>query len=190
MTAPTWRADAAKAAADPALAVRTARAAVAARVQLRRCQEVGPRARVFGRCSVDNRGTVTIGERFYVTATPVPVGLLTYPGGRIEIGDTVFLNFGCWLSAHRLVRIGDHCLFGPHVLVLDCHGHTPQDHDVLDEPRPVVVEERVWVGARVTVLPGVTIGAGSTIAAGSVVTHDVPAGVVAGGVPARVLRTL
>jgi len=55
---------------------------------------------------------------------------------------------------------------------------------------PVVVEDDVWLGLGVVVLKGVTIGQGSVIAAGSVVTRSVPAGVVVGGVPARVLREI
>jgi acetyltransferase-like isoleucine patch superfamily enzyme len=55
---------------------------------------------------------------------------------------------------------------------------------------PVVLEQGVWLGARVTVLKGVTIGRSSVVAAGSVVTRDIPPGVLAGGMPAKVLRKL
>jgi tetrahydrodipicolinate N-succinyltransferase len=53
---------------------------------------------------------------------------------------------------------------------------------------PVIVEDEAWIGAHVTVLPGVRIGKGAVIGAGAVVTRDVPAGVVAHGVPARVMH--
>lgn len=56
------------------------------------------------------------------------------------------------------------------------------------EVRPVVIEDDVWIGARVTLLPGVHIGRGSVIGAGSVVTKDVPAYSIVGGNPARVLK--
>jgi galactoside O-acetyltransferase len=55
---------------------------------------------------------------------------------------------------------------------------------------PVIIEHDVWLGANVMVLKGVTIGAGSTIAANSVVTKSIPSGVVAGGIPARVLKRI
>lgn len=51
-----------------------------------------------------------------------------------------------------------------------------------------MLEENVWVGAQATILQGVTIGRNAVVAAGAVVTHDVPAGTVVGGVPARVIR--
>jgi maltose O-acetyltransferase len=55
---------------------------------------------------------------------------------------------------------------------------------------PVTIGDGAWIGARATILPGVTIGGGAVVAAGSVVTRDLPANVLAGGVPARVIREL
>jgi maltose O-acetyltransferase len=183
-------ADAVRAARAPRWALRCARANLSARLRLRRCQQLGRRARLYGACRVDNGGEIRIGTHFLMTSALVCGELATGRGGRIEIGDHVFMNQGCWISAHRLVRIGDRCQLGPYTLVMDCDSHTPEDHYSRGEARPVVIEDRVWIGARVTVLKGVTIGAGSTIAAGSVVTRDVPSCVVAAGVPARVVRAL
>jgi acetyltransferase-like isoleucine patch superfamily enzyme len=55
---------------------------------------------------------------------------------------------------------------------------------------PIVIGKKVWIGAQVTILPGVTIGDNSIIAAGAVVTKDLPANSLAGGVPAKILKTI
>jgi acetyltransferase-like isoleucine patch superfamily enzyme len=57
-------------------------------------------------------------------------------------------------------------------------------------PAAVRIGGGVWIGARATILPGVNVGPGTVVAAGAVVAHDVPANVLVGGVPARVLRSL
>src|SRR5438105_2871282 len=119
--------------------------------------------------------------------------LSTHAEGRLLLGDRVFLNYGSSISAHSLVRVGDDCKIGQYSTVMDCDWHeleTPTHDGGHGQPRPVVLEAGVWLGVRVTVLKGVTIGRGSVIGAGSVVASDIPEGVVAAGVPARVLRAL
>lgn len=123
-----------------------------------------------------------------------PVKLLAdRPGARIEIGDDTRIHGSC-IHAYRSVRIGRRCLIAANVQIFDGSGHDL----ALDDParriqtggdaRPVAIEDDVWLGTGCIVMPGVTIGRGSVIAAGSVVARDVPPGVLAGGVPARVLR--
>jgi maltose O-acetyltransferase len=178
---------------DPAGTLRTALAVARARLALRGCARVAFGARLHGRCRVSGRAGIHVGERLLMLGGTAPCELTTHDGGRLELGDRVFLNYGASISAHTLVRIGDDCKIGQHAIILDCDYHE-LDHPTHDgghgPARPVVLEDGVWLGARVTVLKGVTIGRSSVIAAGSVVTRDVPAGVLAGGVPARVLRPL
>ena len=116
-------------------------------------------------------------------------GINTYfAGGRFSMVnfDSVFLDTSP-------IHIGEDVMIGPRC-VLACPGHPVHPVQRRNEPitlsKPIVVGDGVWLGAGVTVLGGVTIGAGSVIAAGAVVTHDIPAGVVAGGVPCRVLRSI
>ena len=77
-----------------------------ASVALRGCDEVGPGARVSGRMRVENRGSMSLGPGLMVISTFLPVELLTEPGGRIETGEHVWINFGSIISARSLVKIG------------------------------------------------------------------------------------
>jgi maltose O-acetyltransferase len=111
--------------------------------------------------------------------------------GGISIGAGAFINtdvrFG---GADAGIAIGRNAQVGPRV------SFETAGHGLVHEPgrgrghtgRPIVVSEEVWIGAGAIILQGVTIGRGAVIAAGAVVTEDIPPGVVAGGVPARVLR--
>lgn len=111
-------------------------------------------------------------------------------GKNITIGDQVFINAGCKFQDQGGIFIDDGALIG-HGVVL-----ATLNHDLLPEkrqqlhPGPIHIGKGVWIGANATVTAGVTIGDHAVIAAGAVVTRDVPAGVIAGGVPARVIKSL
>jgi acetyltransferase-like isoleucine patch superfamily enzyme len=105
-------------------------------------------------------------------------------GGRIEIGNGTYLNRNTLVHASKLVRIGRTCKISWDVVIMDSDMHSIPGKE---SDKPVIIEDDAWIGCRVIILKGVHIGRGAVIAAGSVVTKDVPAGVVAGGVPARVL---
>ncbi|WP_073422311.1 sugar O-acetyltransferase [Geodermatophilus nigrescens] len=113
-------------------------------------------------------------------------------GTSIRIGARCFANFGLVALDVAAITIGDDVQIGPNVQLL-----TPT-HPVEPGPRrekweaaePITIGDNVWLGGGVVVLPGVTIGADTVVGAGSVVTRDLPAGVVAVGNPARVVRTL
>lgn len=178
---------------DPVETARIAVSTARARLALRRCGQVGYGPRLYGRCLVSGGSRIHVGERLLMIGVQAPCELHTHEEGRLEIGDRVFINYGASLSAHTLVRIGDDCKIGQQAIILDCDYHElddPLHYGGHGETRPVVLERGVWLGARVTVLKGVTIGRSSVIAAGSVVTRDIPPGVLAGGMPAKVLREL
>ena len=125
---------------------------------------------------------------------PVGEGFCLFPpfytdyGQNITIGKHVFLNSSCHFQDQGGITIGDGSLIG-HNVVLATLNHR-EDPARRDEtvPAPIVIGQRVWIGANATVAPGVTIGDGAIVAAGAVVTRDVPPNTVVGGVPARVLR--
>lgn len=113
-------------------------------------------------------------------------------GANITLGDGVFINYDCVFLDVAPITIGDRVLIAPQAGLYTA-GH-PLDPAVratgLEFGRPITLEDDVWLGGHVTVCPGVTVGRGSVIAAGSVVTRDIPAGVVAAGIPCQVLRPL
>jgi maltose O-acetyltransferase len=137
---------------------------------------------------VSNHGRLTIGERVRLVSTVARLELVVLPGGHLEIGDNVFINYGSSLVASRHVKIGNDCLIGTHVMVMDCDFHRVEDKAWDTTGVPVVIEDRVWLGNRSMVLKGVTVGHDAVVAAGSVVTRDVPPRTVVAGVPARVVR--
>jgi maltose O-acetyltransferase len=113
-------------------------------------------------------------------------------GYQTHIGARTFVNFGLVALDVARITIGDDVQIGPRVQLL-----TPT-HPLESEPRrakweaakPIAIGDNAWLGGGVIVCPGVTIGADTVVAAGAVVTADLPAGVLAAGIPARIVREL
>jgi len=120
------------------------------------------------------------------------IDLVCEAGALLEIEASVFINVGCTIGVTQHVRIGAGSQLGPQCMLMDnaFHHADPARRHVRPESRPIVLEPNVWLGARTIVLPGVTIGQDAVVGAGSVVNRDVPAGCLAAGVPAKVLRSL
>jgi acetyltransferase-like isoleucine patch superfamily enzyme len=159
-----------------------------ARYYLRSAQSLGKRVRLFGHPHVSNEGFMTIGERVQLYSHIAKLELVTLPGGKLEIGNGVYVNYGSSLVAANHVQIGDDCLIGAHVTVIDTDFHRPEDKTPDTSGMPIILEERVWLANRSIVLKGVHIGHDSVVAAGSVVTQDVEPRTVVAGVPAKVVR--
>ncbi len=166
-----------------------ARSLVVARSRLRRCTSVGRYTQVQGRVRIFNQGTINIGSHVRIQSIMVAVEFAAMRGAVLEIGDNTFVNYGVSISSHQLVRVGKHCLLGTYVNIMDNTWHDILDRERLPPSHPVVLEDNVWLGNRVIVLPGVTIGHDAVIGAGAVVAKDIPPRSVAVGVPARVVRT-
>ncbi len=167
-------------------------AVLRARWYLRRATKLGQRVRLWGRPSVRNYGTLLVGDRVQLVSTLAPIELVAGENGTLALGEGVYINYGCSISAQQLVRIGAFSNIGPHVTMMDNDFHRlePERRQERPESQPIMLEENVWVGARAIILRGVTIGAGSVVAAGSVVTRDVPPRMLVGGVPAKILKSL
>ena len=156
---------------------------------LRHCTRVGKRARTRGMPFIENLGRIEIGDDFNFVSLFVRSHLVTGHSGVLEIGNSVNINFGAAISAHELVKIGDRVRMGPYAIVMDSDYHAARDRG--ERPTaPIIIEDDVWLAGRVSVLRGSHIGRGSVITAGSVVSGEIPAGVIAGGVPARVIRRI
>jgi FkbH-like protein len=181
--------------ADLPLGMRASKAAryligsVAGPRKLRDCDTVGPRPRVVGRMVVRNTGRIDVGADAVLFARYAPVELTAMPGGTLALGDNAHVNYGTMLRAHAAVRIGRNASIGPYCILDDAVVHLEEGRRV-ERGDPIEIGDGVWLAARVTVLPGTSIGAGSVITAGSIVSGTIPPGVVAGGIPARVLRAL
>ena len=177
----------ARALRDPFAALRTVLLLATSRFKTRHCARVGALPRVWGRLLIEGTGTITLGDKVRIRATHVPVELVALPGAVLTLGDGVFINSGTSICAAKSVIIGNNVAIGNYSLIMDTYFHTPGDHTIPPEPQPVWIEDDAWIGARVTILKGVHIGRGATVAAGAVVTRNVAAGVVVGGVPAKPL---
>ncbi|MBW3078420.1 sugar O-acetyltransferase [Bifidobacterium simiiventris] len=111
-------------------------------------------------------------------------------GTNITLGAGTYVNVNCSFIDDGRITIGKRVMFGPSVNIATVsHPINPAMREFMFAD-PVVIGDDCWIGANVTICPGVTIGEGTTIGAGSVVTHDIPAHVVAVGVPCRVLREI
>ncbi len=108
----------------------------------------------------------------------------------IKIGKRVFINSGSKFQEQGGITIGDDVLIG-HNCVIATINHSFEPERRADMvPAPVKIGDKVWVGANVTILPGVTVGEGAVLAAGAVVSKDVEARTVVGGVTARIIKRL
>ena len=115
-------------------------------------------------------------------------------GDRVEMGDEVGFNYGCYVNGFGGLVIGDGALIGPYTLI-----HTA-NHRIADVTRPIPeqgwedsgpvhIGSGSWIGMGVCILPGVRIGEGCVIGAGSVVTKDLDAYAIAVGNPARAIKS-
>jgi acetyltransferase-like isoleucine patch superfamily enzyme len=173
--------------ADSFRRLRLIRPALNARWHLRSAT-LGRRVTLRGSPAVENMGRMTFGDRVRLVSTVAKLELVTLPGGHLEIGNNVFINYGTSLVSSAHVKIGDDSLIGTHVTVMDTDFHRVEDKAWDTTGEPIIIEERVWLGNRCMVLKGVRIGHDSVVAAMSVVTRDVPPRTVVAGNPAKVVR--
>jgi acetyltransferase-like isoleucine patch superfamily enzyme len=111
-------------------------------------------------------------------------------GKNITIGKDVFINSGCHFQDQGGIEIGDGALIGHNVVLATINHDLNPRKNRKNHYAPIKIGTRVWIGSNATILPGVTIGNYAVVAAGAVVTRDVPAMTIVGGVPAKVLKVI
>ncbi len=111
--------------------------------------------------------------------------ILLFSGAELRLGNNSYINSDCKIRCHKRIEIGSDCAISHDFTVMDSDAHFL---DMQKKTKPVKIGNHVWIGTRVTILKGVNIGDGAVIAAGSVVTKDIPAGSLAAGVPAKIIR--
>jgi len=111
-------------------------------------------------------------------------------GKFLSIGKNVFINHACSFLDMGGITIEDDVMIGPKVnLITENHPLAPSDRRALIT-KPITIKRNAWIGAGATILPGVTIGENAVVAAGAVVSKDVPANVVVGGIPAKIIKSI
>lgn len=153
---------------------------------------VGPGSRVESATAITCRSFHAGALLYLGHDTTVGYGGTTASTSHVRLGARVAIGPHSILNANHPITLADQVGSGSHLTVWTHGFHF--GHRLLDGYpatfAPVRIERNVWLAYHATVLPGVTIGAGTIVAAGAVVGRDLPAGVLAGGVPAIVKRTL
>lgn len=162
---------------------------------------LGKGATCFGHRYIEVTGrSVFVGDYSLLFAAPDNfIRLTSWPSlqggeqqdGEIRIGDYALLTPGSRIGAAERVTLGNSCMMASGAYISDCDWHGIYERvDSIGEIRPVQLHDNVWIGTRAIVCKGVTIGENSIVGAGAVVTSDVPANVVVGGVPAKKVAEL
>lgn len=130
-----------------------------------------------------------LGKPLDVSTTVLPPFYIDY-GRPVTIGRGCFIQQCCTFFGRGGITIGDDVFIGPKVnLITINHDPDPENRSATCG-RPIVIEDKVWIGINSTILPGVKIGYGAIVGAGSVVTRDVPAMTVVAGNPARIIKRI
>ena len=109
-------------------------------------------------------------------------------GKNIKIGKNVFINACCKFQDQGGIEIGNGVLIGHNVTLATLnHDERPQFRQNI-YPKPIKIEDNVWIGSNATILQGITIGKGAIVGACAVVTKDVPENTIVAGVPAKIIR--
>lgn len=142
---------------------------------------------------LDPFGAIQLG-RYCLIERDVSITLLAGDGAdaRLTLADKVFIGRNTFLAVYQPIEIGAHCMIGAYsYIVSNNHNYARRDIPMMEQGfsgAPIVIEDDVWLGTHVVVLPGVRIGRGAIVAAGSIVNKDIPPFQIWGGAPAKFIK--
>lgn len=135
----------------------------------------------------DRRLRIELGAEVFIGPNAIFQG-----EGSVAIGNGTYIGAGFSCNAMQSIIIGEKCMLGNYVSVIDNDHGLDAGSDMITQPlrsRPVRIERNCWLGEKAIILAGVSIGAGAVVAAGAVVTRDVEPNAIVGGVPARLISS-
>lgn len=150
------------------------------------------------RVVLKNEGTIILGNKVSLNSYPsgelYTTGIHTYgKKSLVKIGNNCNLN-GTTIYSRKKVIIGDYCMFGPGVKIIDNNSHRIsidiEERRKSPESKEIIIENNVWIGSNSLILKGITIGENSIVAAHSVITKDIPKNVLVAGNPAVIIKNL
>ena len=130
-----------------------------------------------------------LGKELPESTTVLPPLYVDY-GKPVTIGRGCLIQQCCTLFGRGGITIGNDVFIGPKVNLITINHDVNPDNRSATYGRPIIIEDKVWIGINSTILPGVKIGYGAIVGAGSVVTKDVPAMTIVAGNPARIIKTI
>ncbi len=160
---------------------------VKTKIYLVKCTKVGKMVFTKGRPQITNKGKIIIGSYNSIWSIISNTRFSAHPGGYLEIGNNNYIN-GAFISASKKVILGNNIKIGPQTMIMDSDFHDVSDHNEEGASDAIIIEDDVWLGARCTILKGVRIGKGAVVGIGAVVTKDVPANAIVGGIPAKIIK--
>ncbi len=160
-----------------------------ASIRLRNCTK-GKMVTVKGRLKLITKGKIIIGDNCKIWSHIGTTQISAGPRATIEIGDNTFINTGTIITSRKHIKIGKNCHIANQVIMMDDDFHDVGKREAKSGKEAIIIGDNVWIATRATILKGVSIGEGAVIAAGAIVTKNVPAFTLVGGVPAKFIKLI